>query len=224
MMQGTLARLLLLAAVLGPGLVAAPGCALFGLWHRVDRDLLDDVPNEEKLLLFDAENGVYIARDEIESSRRSIEDAERALSRAERYQDVIDDRKGSGATIDTPEVLAMLAEWNGARIQLREVELELAEQKLETAEVRLYASRARYERAKALLVKDHNPEEGTSIDMGDFDDQVTDAEVDEKEAVDALAAVEERVSAQRARYNELSRRLQALSGGAYGGPWADLVD
>lgn len=212
---------LLVALLLTPTL---GGCALFGLWHRVDRDYLDDVPNEEKLLLFDAENGVYIAKDEIVSAQRAIEEADRAIDRAEDYQDVIDDRQASGATIDTPEVLNMLSQWNEQRIALRELELELAEQRLETAEVRLYAARARYEQAKAQLVKDHNPEEGTSVDIEDFDEQVADAEVDEKEALAALEAVEVRVSEQRKRYTEVSRKLQAVSKGAYGGPWADLID
>lgn len=218
----TRAARLLALAVLVLGLI--PGCGLFGLWYRVDRDHLDDVPNEEKLLLFDAENGVYIAKDEIESARRAIEDAEKALTRAERYQDVIDSRRSSSSAIDTPEVLSLLAQWNDARIALRELEVEAAEERLSAAEVRLYASRARYERAKALLVKDHNPEEGTSVDLADFDDQVAAAEVDEKEALDAVKVLEDQVSAARARYNDLSRRLQAASGGAYGGPWADLVD
>jgi chromosome segregation ATPase len=212
---------LLAALVLAPCL---SGCALFGLWHRVDRDYLDDVPNEEKLLLFDAENGVYIAKDEIISARRAIEEAERAIDRAEDYGDVIDDRRESGATIDTPEVLNLLAQWNDARIALREIELELAEQRLDTAEVRLYAARARYEQAKAQLVKDHNPEEGTSIDIEDFDEQVADAEVDEKEALAALEEVEVRVTDQRKKYTDVSRKLQTVSKGAYGGPWADLID
>lgn len=214
----------LAALVVALSVLPTSGCALFGLWHRVDRDYLDEVPNEEKLLLFDAENGVYIAKDEIISARRAIEEAENAIDRAEDYQDVIDDRKSSGAAIDTPEVLNLLGRWNEARITLRELELELAEQRLDTAQVRLYAARARYEQAKAQLVKDHNPEEGTSIDIEDFDEQVADAEVDEKEAQAALEAVEVRVSEQRQRYTDVSRRLQAVSEGAYGGPWADLVD
>jgi len=204
--------------------VMANGCALFGLSHRIDRDTLDMVPNEEKLLLFDAENGVYIARDEMENANRAVRDAERALERAENYGDVIDDRRESGAAIDTPEVLDLLERWNDLRVEMREEELAVAEQRVLAADARLWASRARYERAKALLIKNHVPEEGADVDMLDFDEQVADYEVDEKEAEAALAELEKNLSQKRATYIEVSRKLQAISKGAYGGPWADLAD
>src|SRR5690606_22090716 len=70
------------------------GCA--GLGQRVDRSLLDGVPNEEKLLLFDAENGVYIAKDEMETAERALGDAARALSRAKAFAKVIKERRASG--------------------------------------------------------------------------------------------------------------------------------
>lgn len=214
-------RLVLAASSL---LIAAglAGCA--GLWHRVDRSLLDDVPNEEKLLLFDAENGVYIAKDEMETAERALRDAERALARARDYDDVIDARKKSGAVVDTPEVLALLEEWNDARIEVRKAEVAYMKQKRETAEARLWASRARYEHAKAKLVKDHNPEDGTDIDLEGFSGQVTDKEAVEAEKQAALVEREKVVSEKRALYNKLSDQLQKRSNGAYGGPWADLVD
>lgn len=212
----------LLAAVATAALLSAAGCA--GLWHRIDRSLLDDVPNEEKLLLFDAENGVYIAKDEMDTAGRALADAERALARAHDYRDVIATRKKSGAVVDTQEVLALLEKWNDARVEVRKAEAEYMRQKRQTAEARLWASRARYERAKAQLVKDHNPEDGTSIEVPDFDEQVKEKETVEQEQQAALLEVEKIVSERRAAYNALSDKLQQLSNGAYGGPWADLVD
>ncbi len=214
-------RVLLLVGVL---LLACSSLGCAGLWHRVDRSLLDDVPNEEKLLLFDAENGVYIAKDEMETADRALRDAERALERAYEYRGVIDTRRESGAVVDTPEVLELLAAWNDARIEVRKAEVAYMRQKHETAEARLWASRARYERAKATLVKDHNPEGGTSIEVKSFDEQVSDKEVAEQEEQAALVELEKVVSERRAEYNKLSDRLQQRSNGAYGGPWADLVD
>lgn len=212
----------LLTVLLPLALPALVGCA--GLWHRVDRSLLDDVPNEEKLLLFDAENGVYIAKDEMDTAERSLLDAERALERAYDYRDVIAARKKSGAVVDTPEVLTLLEQWNDARIEVRKVEVEYMRQKRQTAEARLWASRARYERAKATLVKDHNPEDGTSIEVASFEEQVSEKEVAEQEQQAALVEMEKVVSEKRAVYNKLSDLLQQRSSGAYGGPWADLVD
>jgi hypothetical protein len=212
-----------LALVLG-FCVTQGSCAFFGLWHRVDRATLELVPNEEKLLLFDAENGVYIARDEMETASRAVKDTERALARAEDYGKVIEARRKSGAAIDTREVLDLLERWNDLRIEMREEELAVAKQRVETSKARLWASRARYERAKALLIKNHVPEEGTSIDMADFDEQVKEYEADEQEALVALEELEKGLSSKRATYIEVSRKLQATSKGAYGGPWADLAD
>jgi hypothetical protein len=212
-----LARVLLLLTTL-----ALVGCA--GLWHRVDRSLLDGVPNEEKLLLFDAENGVYIAKDEMETADRLLGDTERALERAYKYRDIIIERRSSGNVVDTKQVLDLLSDWNDARIEMRKAEVQYMRQKHRAAESRLWASRARYERAKALLVKDFNPEDGTSIEVEDFDGQVADKEEREQEELAELTEKEKAVSEKRAVYNKLSSRLQLASNGAYGGPWADLLD
>jgi chromosome segregation ATPase len=198
------------------------GCA--GLSQRVDRAFLDEVPNEELLLLFDAENGVYIAKDERADAQQRFLEAEEALDRAKRYAVVIEERKKSGDAIDTPAVLSLLEEWNAARIQLRKAEIEFTRQKKRTATARLWASRARYEQAKAKLVKEHNPEQGASIDLAKFDEQVTEKEAREQDEIVKLAESEQMVSEQRAAYNGLSDRLQQASGGAYGGPWADLLE
>ena len=198
------------------------GC--FGLSYRVDRSLLDEVPNEEKLLLFDAENAVYIARDEVVALQRAHDDAERALLRAKRYRKVIADRKENAASIDTPQVLALLTEWNDARIQLREVEIDYVEQRAKLATARLWTARARYERAKAKLVRERNPDAASDIDMEDFEKQVKEREADEAKVLKKLQKIEKRVHKLRDTYHALSSRLQVASNGAYGGPWADLVD
>jgi hypothetical protein len=205
-------------------LVLVAACACTGLSRRVDRSLLEQVPNEEKLILFDAENGVLIARDEYDVAERARKDAVAALDRARRYRDVIAERRSSGESIDTPDVLQLLEQWNEARIDVRAREVELAEVQRSTADVRLWAARARYERAKAKLVKDFAPEEGNDVQLADFDAQVAEWDGREKEA-DAL--VEERRAAvreARAAYDALAAQLSALSKGAYGGPWADLLE
>lgn len=209
------------------------GCALAalgtlsacaGLSQRVDRTLLEDVPNEELLLLFDAENAVYIARDEAELASRNLEDARKARKRALRYRDLIAERRTSGAAIDSAQVLQLLEEWNNARIDMREKEVALREEELATSDVRLWAARARYERAKAKLVKDFNPAGGADIELPDFDAQVTEWEAKETEAIAGLKEREDALAAARTAYIELAVRLQKESNGAYGGPWADLLD
>ena len=52
--------------------VAGVEASCVGLSHQVDRDLLRAVPNEELLSLFDAENGVYVARDDVDEARVAV--------------------------------------------------------------------------------------------------------------------------------------------------------
>lgn len=211
-----------LALALGVGVAPTVGCA--GLSRRVDRALLDQVPNEEKLLLFDAENGVLIARDEADVAERARQDALRALDRARRYRDVIAARRTSGASIDTPQVLDKLAAWNDSRIAVREREVALAEVQRRTSDVRLWAARARYERAKAKLVKDFSPEAGNDLRLEDFDAQVREWEAREAEADALVEESRARVVEARTAYDALAAELSQLSNGAYGGPWADLLE
>ena len=209
-----------LAAVIAIGL--ASGCA--GLGHRVDRSLLDQVPNEELLLLFDAENAVFIARDEADLAARNLEDAKKALRRANAYKELIGERRKSGAAIDSAQVLQLLEQWNDARIDMRDKEVVLREEELRTSDVRLWAARARYEHAKAKLVKDFNPVGGANIDLKDFDEQVKDWEAKEKEVLLGLKQREDAMLTAREAYIALAVQLQQASKGAYGGPWADLLD
>lgn len=213
--------LVLLMSLLAVSLLTA-SCA--GIGHRVDRELLRAVPNDELLLLFDAENGVYIAKDERADAEQRLLAAEKAYRSAVSYREVIEERRNSGEAIDTPAVLQLLDEWNSARVELRAAEVRFARQKRETSTMRLWASRARYEKAKADLVKEHNPEAGNSLELEPFVEQVSDWEAREQESIVLLAEREADVSQQRQTYNALSDQLQKQSGGAYGGPWADLLD
>jgi hypothetical protein len=213
-----------LAAVAAATLMTALGTSCVGLSRRVDRGALAAVPNEELLLLFDAEHAVYIARDEVETAARALLDARTALQRARAYDDVIAARRDSGAAIDTVAVLELLEQWNDARIAMREAELDLRSVEVDGSDVRLWAARARYEREKARLVKEKNPAVGAGLDLDDFDEQArdwTEREAAVQQRIDERTAA---VVAARAAYFELSRRLQEQSRGAYGGPWADLLD
>lgn len=210
------------AVLLALTVATGGGCA--GLSHRVDRSLLDQVPNEELLLLFDAENAVYIARDEADLATRNLEDAQKARRRAEEYRSLIDERRKSGAAIDSAQVLQLLEEWNNARIEMRQREVALRQEELSTSDVRLWAARARYEHAKAKLIKDFNPVGGANINLDNFQDQVKGWEEREKEVLADLQAKQEELVAARDIYIQLAVRLQQESRGAYGGPWADLLD
>jgi len=205
-------------------LVVAAATSCTGLSARVDRAALAAVPNEELLVLFDAENGVYIARDEAELASRNLQDARAALTKARAYEKAIAARRTSGATIDSVSVLDLLGQWNAGRIAMREAEVDLRELEFATSDTRLWAARARYELEKARLVKARNPAVGTDIELKDFEVQAEVWQALEREAATKVAEKTAVVVEARARYFDLSRQLQQQSGGAYGGPWADLLD
>lgn len=212
----------LLAASVLLALVVSSACV--GLGSRVDRSALADVPNEELLVLFDAENDVYIARDESDMASRNLQDARVALDKARRYREVVAERRTSGASIDSVPVLDLLGTWNDARITMRQAEVELRDTEFMTSDTRLWAARARYELEKARLVKDKNPAVGKDLELKSFEDQAKSWAEREATAAAAVAEKTAAVVAARTRYYELSRQLQTQSGGAYGGPWADLLD
>jgi hypothetical protein len=205
-------------------LVVAVAASCTGLSARVARTALAEVPNEELLVLFDAENGVYIARDEAELASRNLQDARAALTKARAYEKTIASRRTSGATIDSVPVLDLLGQWNDSRIAMREAEFDLRELEFATSDTRLWSARARYELEKARLVKARNPAVGTGIELKDFEGQAEAWQALEREAATRVAEKTAVVVAARARYFDLSRQLQQQSGGAYGGPWADLLD
>ena len=212
----TAAAIVLLASL------SASSCV--GLSHRVDRSALAAVPNEELLLLFDAEHAVFIARDDADLAARALQDAKTALRRARDYDRLVDERRKGGATVDTVAVLELLGDWNRARIEMREREVALREAEVDAGDTRLWAARARYEREKARLVKEKNPAVGANLDARAFDEQATSWTTREAESQKKIDEKNAAVVDARAAYFDLSRRLQEASRGAYGGPWADLLD
>lgn len=199
-------------------LVCSVGCG--GLWHRIDRNDLDRIPNDEKLALFDAENEVIIAKDNIEAVDRELADGREAIKKArEKLKFLKDNDEVAG--VASPEVLDLYREWAALRLDLREDEMRHAYLKRKVAEENLWLARARYELAKAQLVHDHDPERGSEVNIEGFENQVADREggVAERMAdLDESKVMQEEI---RSRFDDVSRRLQEASGGAFGGPWAE---
>ena len=159
---------LLLVLVLG-------GTACGGLWHRIDRDALDRIPNDEKLALFDAENEVIIAKDSIEAAEREISDGREQVVRARAKVRQLDENPDV-AGISSPDVLELYKEWAQLRFEMREDEMRHYYVRRKVAEEEVWLARARYEMAKAQLVHDHDPERGASVNVENFEEQAKDRE------------------------------------------------
>jgi hypothetical protein len=204
-----------LATVVTLALALGAGC---GLRQRVDRSDLDSIPPEDKLSLFEAENEVLIAKDEIAAARNDKEDAETALDRAQDESSTLS-RRASGEK--DPKVASLLRQWGAQKVTWRKAEIDLCEAREDAARSELMAARARYERAKAVIMKERAPRRATGISVKDFDSQVKSYESDARDDQKDLDKVRKQRDERRKAYDVVSRQLQAISGGAYGGPWAD---
>lgn len=202
------------------GLVAA-GC---GLTHTVDRDLLQTISVEYKLSLFDAENEVSIAVDERDRLQREILQVKEDLARVERQ--IVDAESDYQRAVEKGvQDRARLAEQAAAVYELKaeylEEHIDYLREELRVQDAFINVALAKFELAKAQLVKKNNVRGADSIDLADFEAQVSDAVAAAKEAKDSLnvdfAEVEKAKNTWLAARDELSK----ASGGGVGSAWAE---
>mgnify|MGYP001599717660 CR=1 FL=1 len=207
---------------LGALMVASTSCG--GLSQTVDRRLLRDIGIENKLQLFEAENEVSIALDEREQLVREGQRLQRqvALTEAQR-SDAEDDGKRASSKGDTKaEALAKLAvEVLGLKLAYLEEALDLLDERLDAQERLTQVALAKFELAKAKIVKRNNVSGASGLDLADFEEQVDGCVAQAKVAQQDLARVEKGVDEARARWIAAREKLQKQSGGGLGSTWAE---
>ncbi|MEM6274785.1 MAG: hypothetical protein AAF735_06050 [Myxococcota bacterium] len=203
-------------------LVVCGACG--GLSYQVDRDLLTEVSVENKLTLFDAENGVSIALDEREQTRREIqllrediESTERQIKEAREDEDRASD-KGDA---EREKVASMAEEVFELKKDYLEERVGLLRERISVQDVFVYVAFARYELAKARLVKKSNVRGAQDIDVEDFEEQVDEYVEQARERSVDFAEREEEVEQIRLAWSERREALQQASGGGLGSPWAE---
>jgi len=198
------------------------GCG--GLSRTVSRKLLSDISIENKLQLFESENDVAIAIDEREQLLREgqglrkqravvedqLEDAEGDLKRAEDKNDA------------KAQVVAALA------IEVIESKLAYLDAQEDALDVRLDAqddltrvALAKYELAKAKIVRRNNVSGASDLDVDEFEEQVDEAVERARDAQKDAAEAQAQVEAASAKWLELRAKLEKESGGGLGNPWAE---
>lgn len=203
------------------GLAGVCGC---GLSQTVERQLLRDLTVEQKLVLFEAENEVYIARDEREALRLRAQELERQRQRlAQRLIDAQGDgeraeAKGDQKGVEVAQLRQEVLQLQQAYLDSKEAWLEA---RLEVQQDMVMVARAKLELAKAELVNRANVRGADGIDPDEFTEQVDAWVAHVREQQQELEAYEARQ--EKARQDWLSRRdeLLDMSGGAYGSPWAE---
>jgi hypothetical protein len=198
------------------------GCG--GLSYSVDRDLLRNISVENKLLLFEAENDVSIALDEQEQIARQVHDTRRQVNEVgsqrgaadtdrERAQNKKDDKAAQVAAVSR-QVLELKRDFLEARIKaLRE--------KLSAQESLVRVAFAKYELAKAKLVKKNNVRGADKLELADFEKQVDESVVSARDDQKIVDAAEKEAETKRQQWLTARNQLEKQSGGGAASPWAD---
>ncbi len=191
---------------------------------RVDSDVLEKITIENKLLLFDAENELNIAIDardqvvdEIAQIRDDIRRAEKKREVAVRDGEIFESKGDERRR----ELAALRRTTARAQIDYLEARLEWAEERLDRQRRELVVARARFELAKARLVKKNNVPGASDIDLADFEAQVEDLRADVGETDDDIEDAELEMKAREQNWVAESKALQEASGGALGSRWLD---
>lgn len=198
------------------------GCS--GLGHTVDRHMLRDISIENKLQLFEAENELAIAVDERENIIREGQQVRRQKDAT--LAGVDDAREDRGRAADKAdakaEALAALA------IEVLELKIEFLNAMLDHIDDRLNAQEdltrvalAKFELAKARIVKRNNVSGASGIDLADFEAQVDRCVETARDAQRDVSRAEAEVAQARAKWISERARLEKQSDGGLGSAWAE---
>ncbi|MBI5508818.1 MAG: hypothetical protein HY903_08705 [Deltaproteobacteria bacterium] len=203
-------------------IVFGAGCG--HLSYTVDRDQLQEITIENKLLLFDAENDVSIALDEkeaihreIQQVKQDIEDAD--LQIAETENDAA--RASEKGDHEKEKVCEQAIEVYDLKIRYLEEYLLFLRDKLKAQDDLIIVAEAKFELAKAKLAKNNNVRDAADIELADFEAQVDDKVARAKDTFQELAEFEKEVDGVKEQWLGRRDQLMAASGGGIGSPWAE---
>ena len=198
------------------------GCG--SLSYRVDRDLLRDISVENKLLLFEAENDVSIALDEQEQIQRQLRDLRKQINEVGSQKGAADDDRDR-AQNRKDDKAAQLAATSRQVLDLKrrflEARVSALREKLSAQEGLVLVAFAKYELAKAKLIKKNNVRGAADIDLADFEKQVDKHVTKAKEEKVAVDGAAKEAEAKRQEWLTARNQLEKSSGGGASSPWAD---
>ncbi|MBN1960942.1 MAG: hypothetical protein JW841_08345 [Deltaproteobacteria bacterium] len=210
-------RVTILATVLLLG-----GCG--GLSYQVDRDLLLEVSVENKLLLFEAENEVSIAIDELEQISRQIQKVKQQISSVNSQRNAAEadyERADSKEDEKAMQIAKTSADILELKKDFLEARVSLFEEKLKAQDGLVRVAFAKYELAKAKLVKKNNVRGADKIDLADYEAQVDEVVAVAREEQQAINETEKEVETLRKQWLDSRNQLEQTSGGGAASPWAD---
>ncbi len=207
------------AAALLVTVVLGAGCA-----KRVDRDLLRDLTVESKLVLFEAENEYSIALDEQEMLKRQINDLRAQVREIDALKTEADgdadrararkDDKAAEVAKKAYDILDLKRRFVEQRVRVLKAKYGAQERLVKVAE-------AKYELAKAKLVKKNNVRGADKIDLADFEQQVDKKVEKARTAQAAVDEAEKEADAKKQEWLAARNQLESSAGGGASSPWAD---
>jgi hypothetical protein len=191
---------------------------------RVDKDVLEKITIENKLLLFDAENELNIAidsRDQVvdeidqlkDDIKRTQKKREVALRDADLFSDKGDREKAGIAAARAQEAVA--------HIDYLRARLQWVRERLVRERAKLIVAKAQFELAKARLVKKNNVPGASDIDLTDFEAQVAHYSKDVDDANTDIKSAETDMKAAEQSWTVAVKQLQSATGGALGSRWLE---
>ena len=191
---------------------------------RVDADVLEKISIENKLRLFDAENELNIAIDardqvvdEVAQIKEDIRRTQRKRDRARRDEEVFDAKDDERRV----RLARLRADAATAQIDYLEARRSWARARLDRERRALVVAKAKFELAKAKLVKRNNVPGASDIDLEDFEAQVADYSADVGETEGDIKEAQIEMKAREQNWIAEAKRLQNATGGALGSRWLD---
>lgn len=204
--------------------LALSASACGGLSYTIDRDLLKDISIENKLILFDAENDVSIALDERESLKKQVNEARQDISdaKAKIKEARADAERAQEKGVANAQSVGDLAEdAYDKKIDYLNDRIGFLKRRLEAQERLIYVAWARYELAKAKLVKKNNVKGANDVEIADYEEQVDKFVELAKEDTEVLKREEAELNASQQEWLAQREKLQAASGGGLGSSWVE---
>lgn len=187
-------------------LVCLTGCALS---HTVNDDVFQDMSVDKKLRLFEAENDISIAIDERDQMRERIRELKREIRSAQVERRVADEEAAHEGREGGKQAQLSDAMWN-SRLEYLDGSIAYLRRRMSAQDSVILLARAKFELAKALIIKRYKLEGAESINIKDFEHQVV--ECNEQMHVTLQEVEQGRSPLERLRAEWLRLRDELASG------------
>ena len=204
-------------------------CALGGcgtLSYTIQTEDFIELSSDNKVLLFDAENEIAMvmdAHDELQKEIFMIKRDIRLTNKQLEAAEIALDKASDEDNVKAEQVAELAVSVFLKKLTYLDEKLEIANEKYDTHEVVLHVALAKYELAKAMLVRKFNLADAQDIEIVDFEEQIKDFEEDAQERTASFAELEQSAEALKKDWLAERDKLARASGGGWGSPWVEDV-